>query len=398
MFKIFEYHWSAVNRFEQKQKGRQLAKSYDDLEQKLLAKGFSSIKISRNFVLPTAPKSEEITQIFSQLAMLMNAKIPLKQSLSMLLENCSNIKLYLWLLALISAIEAGYSLSKALVQQGKYVTNSEIQLIKMGEMSGKLDLVLSNITKAREESEKLQKKVKKVMFYPVVILSISIILSLGLLIFIVPQFVELYNTKDRSLPWITEILFNLSEFLKNNLMSIGIILLLVLCLGIPLLKQKWFLSFIRTKIFFNIPMFNHIIKSNRIIYFYQNIALMLNAHIRLDMILNSFLSEKSNDPILQEEIKSILNVLNRGYKFSEGLSLNVSTHQIIQMIAIGEQSGNLAAMCEYVSRLYKQKLDYQIDLLSQLLEPILMLIMGIIVGGIMLGLYLPIFDMGSLVA
>lgn len=93
----------------------------------------------------------------------------------------------------------------------------------------------------------------------------------------------------------------------------------------------------------------------------------------------------------------MLNLLQQGYKFSQGINPNVFGLDMPQMIDIGERSGNVAKMCEHISEIYQQKLDYQIDILSQLLEPMLMLLMGVIVGTIIVGLYLPIFDMGSLV-
>ena len=94
MFKVYEFHWKAVNRFQQKQKGKLLARNQEELEQKLIKKGFQQIKISRNFILPKNPKSEEVTQLISQLALLINAKLPLKQALSIILENTQNIKIY----------------------------------------------------------------------------------------------------------------------------------------------------------------------------------------------------------------------------------------------------------------------------------------------------------------
>ncbi|OOH87564.1 fimbrial protein, partial [Pasteurellaceae bacterium 15-036681] len=205
---VYEYHWKALNRFQQKQQGKCLAQGSSELEHQLLNKGYSNIKISRNFVIPQNPKQTEITQFISQLALLINASIPLKQALVMIIENCQNIKLYQWIRTLIQSIETGHSFSESIENQHKYLQAQEIQLIKMGEASGNLSTILSNISQSRIKSEKLTKKVKKILFYPVIILTISISLSIMLLIFIVPQFVGLYSEKDQSLPFITEILFN----------------------------------------------------------------------------------------------------------------------------------------------------------------------------------------------
>ena len=397
MFKVYEFHWKAVNRFQQKQKGKLLARNQEELEQKLIKKGFQQIKISRNFILPKNPKSEEVTQLISQLALLINAKLPLKQALSIILENTQNIKIYLWLEEIIRSVELGYSFSKSLENLNRYLDSQEIQLIKMGEMSGKLGIILENIAKSRSESEKLFSKVKKIMFYPVMVLVIALTLSIGMLVLIVPKFAELYSAKDKTLPFITEVLFFLSNLLIDNYTFMLFLFVLSGILLSFLAKKTTIITKIKYHILSNFPVFKNIIAQSRIIYFTQNVALMLNASLRLDLILETFLSNKQADPILQKECQSVLTLIKQGYAFSECLNTDVFESQTVQMLSVGERSGKLAEMSEYVSQIYKKKLDDQLDILSQLLEPALMVILGGIVGTIIVGLYLPIFDMGSLV-
>ena len=397
MFKVYEFHWKAVNRFQQKQKGKLLAQNQEELEQRLIKKGFQQIKISRNFIFPKNPKSEEVTQLISQLALLINAKLPLKQALSLILENTQNIKLYLWLEEIIRSIELGYSFSTSLENLNRYLDSQEIQLIKMGEMSGKLGIILENIAKSRSESEKLFSKVKKIMFYPVMVLVIALTLSIGMLVLIVPKFAELYSAKDKTLPFITEVLFFLSNLLIDNYTFMLFLFVLSGILLSFLAKKTTVITKIKYHILSNFPVFKNIIAQSRIIYFTQNVALMLNASLRLDLILETFLSNKQADPILQKECQSVLTLIKQGYAFSECLNTDVFESQTVQMLSVGEQSGKLSEMSEYVSQIYKKKLDDQLDILSQLLEPALMVILGGIVGTIIVGLYLPIFDMGSLV-
>ncbi|MDH2997839.1 fimbrial protein [Pasteurellaceae bacterium LFhippo2] len=395
--KIYEYHWKALNRFQQKQRGKCLAQDTLSLEKQLLNQGYSHIKISRNFVIPQNPKQQEITQFIEQLALLINASIPLKQALAMILENCQNIRLYQWIFSIIALIESGFSFSDAISKEQKYLQAQEIQLIKMGETSGTLATVLTNIAITRSKSEKLAKKVKKILAYPIIVLFISISLSIMLLLFIVPQFADLYSAKDQSLPFITDILFRLSHFLQNQIKAILFVLFLVGIMLTILARKAKIIANLKFILLSKLPVFNQIIHHSRIVFFSQNCALMLNSHIRLDLILNSFIETKQIDTLLQKEATFCLNQLKQGYRFSDGLNPSVFGYDVIQMISIGEQSGNLAKMLEHISDIYQQKLDYQVDMLSQLLEPALMLIMGIIVGTIMVGLYLPIFDMGGMV-
>lgn len=397
MFKVYEFHWKAVNRFQQQQKGKILAKSRDEVENKLLKKGYANIKINRNFVFAAKPKQEEITQVITQLALLFNANIPLKTSLQMMIDSCQNTKLYIWLNGIISLIDTGYSFSYSLDKLKRYFSYQEIQLIKMGEISGNLSMILSNIAEARNKSDKLRQKIKKILFYPVVVLAISLLLSLFLLIFIVPQFAQLYSAKDKSLPFITELLFVLSKFFQGNVVFLLISLVFISVLLIFLDKKTAIVKKLKLFILTKMPVFAQIIQYSRIVFFTQSLSLMLNSGVKLDKALASFLSEQSNDPVLEREITLMLSLLQQGYRFYEGLNPTIFHQQVVKMIAVGEQSGNLSKMLEYVSNIYQQKLDYQIDILSQLLEPMLMLVMGVIVGTIIVGLYLPIFDMGAIV-
>lgn len=397
MVKVYEYYWKANDLFQQKRKGRQLSQSREMLENELIAKGYQQIRISRNFAFAQNPRKEEISRFLSQLALLLHSSIPLKQALGMILKNCLNIKMYQWLSEVIQSIENGYAFSYALEKSDTFMTNQEIQLIKMGECSGKLNLILANLAESRIKSDKLAKKVKKILFYPLIILSISLALSAGLLVFIVPQFAELYSAKGTSLPLITQILFTLSQCLIEYKYVLLVLPIIAVIFFFFFAKKNHWATKWKNVLFSHFPVFGQIIKQARIIFFSQNIALMLNAQLPLDIALKSFLSEKSDDPILQKALLFVLNMLKQGYSFSQGMNPEVFGSDTPQMIEIGEKSGNVGKMFEHISEIYQQKLDYQIDLLSQLLEPMLMLLMGAIVGAIMIGLYLPIFDMGSLV-
>ncbi|WGE89835.1 type II secretion system F family protein [Actinobacillus arthritidis] len=394
--KVYEFRWKAINKFQQSQRGCFLAETLEEVENKLLKKGYTNIRIQRNFVFSTKPSSESITQVINQLALLLNAAIPLKQSLCMVQENSGNVRLYLWLRELIGLIESGYSLSKGLDKLKLYLVKNEIQLINIGEKSGQLGVILANIAQSRSQAEKLHKKVKKIMFYPLMTLSISLILSIGMLLFIVPQFIELYSDKEKVLPLLTSILFSLSAFLQTYGLLIAFAFVVLGTMFIWFAKNSTFLTAFKWRMFSLLPVFNQIITNSRIVFFSQNLALMLKNHMRLEIALNAFLSAQTQDIQLKKEINMMLTFLRQGYKLSDCLNPTVFQSQVIQMIAVAERSGSLIQMLEHIGEIYQQKLDYQIDLLSQMIEPILMMMIGLVIGTILIGLYLPIFDMGGL--
>lgn len=396
MISIYEFHWKAKNRFGKTMKGKQLAENATQLEQQLMLKGFQQIKIHRNFNFTTTPKVESINQLLSQLALLLNTAMPLKQCLMLLRENCQQIRCYQWLYAIEQHLLNGFSLSDALKKESDYLSLQEIQLIKIGEQSGTLAGTLKTIAENRAKAEQLRKKIKKIMFYPSLVFGIALLLSLLMLLFIVPQFAELYAGKAHSLPFLTEILFQLSDFLSEHFWLSFFSITLLLCFVSKLSKVKPMAHF-KTKLINILPIFRLIQRDYRTIFFCQNCGLMLSAGLRIDTILNSFITPNSPDSVLSNSLTQSLERLNQGYYLSESLDPSLFSDNVLPILAMGEKSGQLANMLMQISHYYQQKLDTQIDVLSQLLEPLLMLIIGSIIGTLLIGLYLPIFEMGTMI-
>lgn len=408
--KLKIYFWQGINHLQEREKGTLVAENLEQAHQILLQRGLQKIKLQRNWQLTQTATKGEVCALLNQLAILLNASVPLKTSLQILLQDCSNIGLNDWLRQIINDLNTGLSFSQALDKQGKYFNHQERQLVLVGEMTGQLAKLCAQIATNKERQLALQRKIQKILLYPMVVLSISIILTGLLLIFIVPQFSQMYGDNQESLPFFTYILLQLSYFLRYYLLQM---ILLIVFLGIFLhLQYKKSLKFKKciAELIRKMPIIGKINQLGRLINFSHSLGLMLQAGIPLNQALSTFLvptssssrsSQKtkniSNDFLLQKYVKHMLVGLERGYPLSTNLSSQLFPEQAKQMIQIGERSGKLAMMFNYIATANQQKLDHQIDLLSQLLEPLLMLIIGSLIGLVMLGMYLPIFNMGALI-
>ena len=402
--KLFYYQGS--NALNQKQKGSIIADTKQQAYFQLISHGLTHIKLQQNWQFGAKPKNSEISELLNQLATLLQSAIPLKNSLQILQQNCTQIMLNEWLERLLQSIESGLVLSQAIEQQGKYLTQQEIQLIQVGEMTGKLSVVCKKIATHRSQSLALQRKLQKIMLYPSMVLGISLLLTLALLLFIVPQFAEMYNGNDAELPTITAILLSISNFLKKN---IGILLFFsfsfFLFYYFYLKRQTWFHRK-KNQLISITPIFGTIQKLSRLVNFSQSLQIMLQAGVPLNQALDSFLPRTQtwqtkktlvNDMVLDKEVRSILQWVSQGHSFSHSVSSDLFPMEAQQMLQIGEQSGKLALMLEHIADNYQEKLNHQIDLLSQMLEPLMMVIIGSLIGIIMMGMYLPIFNMGSVI-
>lgn len=400
------FYYRARNTLEQLQKGSIIADSIRAAEFQLMNRGLTNIKLQQNWQFNNKPKNAEISALLNQLAILLQSAISLKNSLQILQQNCTQLALNEWVEQLLQSIESGLSFSQSIERQGKYLTRQEIQLIQVGEMTGKLALVCGKIASHRNRSLALQRKLQKIMLYPSMVLGISLSLTLMLLLFIVPQFAEMYQSNNSELPTLTRVLLTMSNFLREELY---ILLLLSLFLGLfyhlkfkqsPHFKQQ------KARIIALTPIFGKIQQLSRLVNFSQNLHIMLQAGVPLNQALNSFLpraqswqikSPLTSDAVLDSEVRSILQWVSQGYAFSDSISSRLFPMEAQQMLQIGEKSGKLALMLQHIAENYQEKLNHQIDLLSQMLEPLMMVIIGGLIGIIMMGMYLPIFNMGSVV-
>ena len=411
MRKLKLFNWRGINRLQQKQKGTIVAESAVIAQQQLMSRGLQHIKLQQNWQLNSKPKNAEVCALLSQLATLLQAAVPLKNSLQILLQHCTNIALNSWLRQLLKDIESGLAFSQALEKQNvekqnQYLTYQDRQLIKVGEMTGKLPTVCHEIAQHKQQALALQRKIRKILLYPVLVLGISLILTALLLLFIVPQFAEMYDNSSAPLPTFTQVLLTLSQGLQDYWLHLLICMTLTILFIRARLKHSPWFNRQKSRFINATPVLNRIVQLSRLVGFSRSLFLMLQAGVPLNQALQSFLPQNPSwqrspnvqgDWLLIEEVQSILHWLQQGYAFSASVSGHIFPLAAQQMLQVGEQSGQLPKMLQFIANDHQQQLDYQIDLLSQMLEPLLMVIIGGLIGLIMLGMYLPIFNMGALV-
>ncbi|MCW9717772.1 type II secretion system F family protein [Avibacterium sp. 21-599] len=400
------FNWQAYNFLQQKQQGMIVAENVEMARQALFQRQLQNIKLQRNWQLPRKPKANELYELINQLALLLKSAVPMKQSLQLLIQNCTVISLNLWLGQLINDLESGLSFSQCIEKQGKYFSKQEQQLIQVGEMTGKLAQVCEQIAQHRQRSLILQRKIQKILLYPMLVLGISLLLTLLLLIFIVPQFAEMYANNSASLPVFTAFLLHLSEGLQQHFWQLGCLFILTLVFIRFRLKRSSRLIKWKNQCLSKMPILGKITQLARLIRFSQALALMLRSGVPLNVALQSFLPKRQSwqvekndvaDQVLNQAVETALYWLNQGYKLSDSVASDFFPMTAQQMLKIGEESGQVAQMLQHIADKYQQDLNHQVDLLSQLLEPLLMLIIGGLIGAVLLGMYLPIFNMGSMI-
>lgn len=228
-----EYRWKGKDQFGNSVKGVLIADDREQARQRLFAQGIFLSSLNKNWQFFSTLTLEKQAEFLLQFALLLQAEIPLKPALQMLQESCDSTSLYQLIGRCLTALNSGFSLSTALKNEKQFLSEQEWQLLYSGEISAQLAKVMKQLADNKLRQLKLRQQMKKIMFYPLMILSVSMLLTVLLLLFIVPKFADLYDQQQHALPLITQVLLQSSQFLQNYLWQ----LLAVFVVGIVALRR-----------------------------------------------------------------------------------------------------------------------------------------------------------------
>jgi type IV pilus assembly protein PilC len=352
------------------------------------------IRLKRNFA--KAIKSRELTTLTRQLASMIKSGISLLQALNILIKGQANAFLEETLIAIKKEIENGFTLAQALKKHPQCFSDLYCNLLDAGEKSGTLDLMLHNLANYQEKMDSLKRKIKKALLYPSVVLVIAFSICVALLTFVVPQFESLFHDFGVELPFFTRKIIDLSLFIQNQ--WVGIFIFIGLALGSFLYLKKYSRRYKQTldTLLLKLPILGNLIKQAIISRISRTLAITFSAGLPILEALQTVAMVANN-------IHYTNAVFSVQKQITSGLSLGIALEntrlfppEMIHMIAIGEESGTLELMLYRVADFYEEAVDNALDQGSTLLEPLMMILLGFLVGGLILALYLPVFQLGSI--
>jgi type IV pilus assembly protein PilC len=362
--------------------------SKDDIEKSKVGKGnfFGSGKV-------TAKELQVFTRQFS---VLVGAGIPIVDSIDAMIGPGKTPAMNATLKKVVADIQKGKRLGEALKVHEKVFDRMYVNLVKAGEEGGVLDEVLQRLAAYIEKSVKLQGKIKGAMFYPVAVIIISIFVIIGILTFVVPNFVKMFEDAGKELPMLTQIVVDSSNFLmaKWYIVLAGFI-------GIP-----WGLkTYISTpagkiqfdKIVINTPLFGSLVQKGAIARFSRTLSTLLQAGVRIIDSLDIAASTAGNY-VIEQNILAAKESISKGKSIIEPLKKSKYIPDMVtQMIGVGEQTGALDTMLGKIADFYEDEVETAAGALTSLIEPLLMVFLGGIIAVLVVAMYLPIFDLASAV-
>jgi type IV pilus assembly protein PilC len=398
--KQYPFTWEAKDIKGARVKGKIVAANEAAVRANLRRQGLVPTRIKKQSML--FQKSQKIATadiaIFSrQLATMMAAGIPLVQALDIVGGGHDNPSMQKLIMAIKTDIEGGATLAEAIGKHPIYFDELFVNLVNAGEQSGALETLLDKIATYKEKTEAIKAKIKKALTYPAAVIAVAIIVTTILLIYVIPQFESLFQGFGADLPTFTRMVVDLSIFVRTK----GWFLLLLFVGGVMAIAQarrrsRNFHRFL-DRMMLKVPILGEILRKAAIARYARTLATMFAAGVPLVEALESVAGATGNI-VYQQAVLQIREEVATGQRLQRAMEgTNLFPNMVIQMIAVGEESGSLDEMASKVADFYEAEVDDAVDNLSALLEPMIMAILGILVGGLVIAMYLPIFKLGSVV-
>ncbi len=394
--------WEGTDKRGVKMKGEQTAKNANLLRAELRRQG-----INPGVVKPKAKplfgaagskiSPKDIAFFSRQMATMMKSGVPIVSALEIIGSGHKNPRMKKMVDSLRTDIEGGSSLYEAVSKHPVQFDELYRNLVKAGEGAGVLETVLDTVATYKENIEALKGKIRKAMFYPAMVLAVALVVSGILLVWVVPQFEDVFKGFGAELPAFTQMIVNMSRFMVSWWWLVLFVIIGSIMGFIATYKRSPNLQHSLDRLILKVPVIGQLMHNSAIARFSRTTAVTFKAGVPLVEALG-IVAGATGNTVYEEAILRMRDDVSVGYPVNVAMKQrNLFPHMVIQMTGIGEEAGALDAMLFKVAEYYEQEVNNAVDALSSLLEPIIMVIIGTIVGGMVIGMYLPIFKLASVV-
>lgn len=396
------YIWEGIDRAGKRVKGEMSGQSEAVVRSVLRRQGVNPLKVKKK------PKpllgggggkitTKDITVFCRQLATMMSSGVPLVQSFEIVGRGHANKAMQQLILSIKGDIEAGGSLAEALRKHPLQFNELFINLITAGEHAGILESILHKLATYMEKSEALKSKIKGAMFYPIAVLVVAFIITCILLLFVIPQFEELFSGFGADLPALTRMVIDMSKWMQANWWILLIVIVGSIFGLIETKKRSMAFAHWIDRMLLKLPVVGEILNKSATARFARTLATMFAAGTPLVEAMTSVAGACGNILYYDATMK-MRDEIATGTQLQVAMrDANLFPNMVVQMVAIGEESGALDSMLSKVADWYEQEVDDAVDSLTSLLEPMIMAVLGVVIGGLVVAMYLPIFKMGQVV-
>jgi len=396
------YVWEGKDSKGQKTQGETMGKSIALVKADLRRQGVNPTKVRKKPKAlfgggKTKITPADIALFARQLATMMDSGVPIVQSFEIIGKGHENQGMSELLNTVKNDIEGGTTLSDALSKHPLYFDELFCNLVQAGEHAGILDSILDKIATYKEKTEAIKAKIKKAMTYPIAILVVASIITMILLIFVIPQFEQLFAGFGADLPAMTKAVVAMSRWMQDWWWAlIGVIFAVIKIASETKKRSKAFNIFL-DRALLKTPVIGSILHKAAIARYARTLSTMFAAGVPLVEAMDS-VSGAVGNIVYREAVVKMRDEVSTGTQINVAMKqANLFPHMVVQMTAIGEEAGSVDTMLAKVADFYEAEVDDSVDNMTALLEPIIMAFLGVVIGGLVIAMYLPIFQMGKVV-
>jgi len=396
------YVWEGTDRSGKRVKGEMSGQSDSLVKAVLRRQGINPLKCKKK-PKPLFGTSEgkiqpkDITVFSRQLATMMSSGVQLVQAFEIIGRGHENPAMQSLILGIKADVEAGNNLTDALNKRPLQFNALYCNLVEAGEHAGILEAILHKIAVYMEKTEALKSKIKSALFYPTAVIVAAVIVVSILMIFVIPQFSELFSSFGADLPALTQFLIDSSNFFVANWFYIFAVMGGTVFGALEIKKRSIAVQQLLDRLSLKIPVIGEILEKSAIARFARTLETMFAAGTPLVEAMTSVAGACGNIVFYDATMK-MKDEISTGTQLQASMrESGLFPNMVVQMVAIGEESGAIDTMLGKVADWYEQEVDDAVEALTSLLEPMIMAFLGVVIGGIVIGMYLPIFKMGSVV-
>jgi type IV pilus assembly protein PilC len=393
--------WEGTDRKGNKIKGKSMASNEAAVRADLRRQGVVPSRIKKQspglFAGSARITPGDIAIFSRQLATMLAAGIPLVQAFEIVGGGHENASMQKLIMSIKADVEGGSALAEALAKQPLYFDDLFVNLVEAGEQAGALETLLEKVATYKEKTEAIKKKVKKALTYPAAVLVVAFVVTIILLVFVIPAFEDLFQGFGADLPAFTRMVIDISQFVREKGWILAILASGTVFSFFYFKKRSRPMRHFLDRLILRTPIIGPIMQKSAIARYARTLSTMFSAGVPLVEALESVAGATGNI-VYEVGVLQMKDEVATGQRLQQSMeNTNLFPNMVIQMIAVGEESGSLDAMSAKVADFYEEDVDNAVDNLSSLLEPMIMAILGILVGGLVVAMYLPIFKMGSVI-
>ena len=393
--------WEGTDRKGKKIKGKSMATNEAAVRADLRRQGVVPSRIKKQgqglFAGGGTITPADIAIFMRQLSTMLAAGIPLVQSFEIVGSGHENAAMQKLIMAVKADVEGGSALAESLAKHPLYFDDLVVNLVEAGEQAGALESLLDKIATYKEKTEALKKKIKKALTYPAAVLVVALVVTTILLIFVIPAFEDLFQGFGADLPTFTRKVIDLSVFVREKGFYLATAIGGAVFAFMYFKKRSKKMRHVLDRMMLKAPIIGPILEKAAIARYARTLATMFAAGVPLVEALESVAGATGNI-VFELGVLEMRDEVSTGLRLQQAMeNTDLFPNMVIQMIAVGEESGSLDSMSSKVADFYEEDVDNAVDNLSSLLEPLIMSILGILVGGLVVAMYLPIFKMGAVI-